>query len=346
MRIVITGGAGFLGVRLARALLARGTLTDARGTRAARRANRAARRRRAAGARRSRASRDHRRPRRSGGRSSARVTADTDSVIPSRRRRQRAGRGRLRHRHARESRRDARAARALPEARRAAEVRVHELARGLRRPAARPGARRRAAHAAGVVRRAEGDRRIPRLRHDAQGLHRRALAAPADGHRASGQAEQGRVVVRERHRPRAAGRRRRDLSGGADHEDVGALAARRSIDNLIVGHEAPASAFAHTRSINVPGILVAVGDMVAALRRVAGDAVADRVKWQFDPAIDRIVSTWPANFAPKLGTRARHAGRRGFRGHRPRVHRRRHAAGLESLRVWSPCPFRGPCGVG
>jgi len=76
---------------------------------------------------------------------------------------------------------------------------------------------------------------------------------------------------------------------------------RTVIDNLIAGHEAPASAFAHTRSVNVPGILVTIGDMVAALRKVAGDAVADRVKWQFDPAIDRIVSTWPANFAPKLG---------------------------------------------
>ena len=51
----------------------------------------------------------------------------------------------------------------------------------------------------------------------------------------------------------------------------------------------------------MPGISVAVGDMVDALRSVAGDAVADRVKWQFDPAIDRIVATWPANFAPKLG---------------------------------------------
>ncbi len=76
---------------------------------------------------------------------------------------------------------------------------------------------------------------------------------------------------------------------------------RAVIANLIVGHEAPASAFAHTRSINVPCISVAIGDMVAALRRVAGDAVADRVKWQYDPAIDRIVSTWPAKFAPKLG---------------------------------------------
>ena len=41
--------------------------------------------------------------------------------------------------------------------------------------------------------------------------------------------------------------------------------------------------------------------MVEALKRVAGDAVASRVKWQLDPVIDRIVATWPANFAPVLG---------------------------------------------
>lgn len=76
---------------------------------------------------------------------------------------------------------------------------------------------------------------------------------------------------------------------------------RTVVANLLIGHEAPSSAFTDTRSVNVPGISVAVGDMVAALRRVAGDDVADRVKWQFDPMIDRIVSTWPSNFTPKLG---------------------------------------------
>lgn len=76
---------------------------------------------------------------------------------------------------------------------------------------------------------------------------------------------------------------------------------RAVIDNLVTGHEAPASAFTYTRSVNVPGITVAVGDMVKALREVAGEAVAARVKWQLDPAIDRIVSTWPARFAPRLG---------------------------------------------
>jgi nucleoside-diphosphate-sugar epimerase len=75
---------------------------------------------------------------------------------------------------------------------------------------------------------------------------------------------------------------------------------RTVIGNFIVGHEAPAAAFAHTRSVNVPGMAVTVTGMVDALRRVAGDAVADRVKWQYDAAIDRIVSTWPTNFAPRL----------------------------------------------
>jgi D-erythronate 2-dehydrogenase len=93
------------------------------------------------------------------------------------------------------------------------------------------------------------------------------------------------------------------------------------IDNLIVGHEVAAERLAgaapgaasddsragrslapvQSRSINVPGLCVAVGDMVNALRTVAGDAVAERVRWEYDPAIDRIVSTWPARFAAGAG---------------------------------------------
>jgi nucleoside-diphosphate-sugar epimerase len=76
---------------------------------------------------------------------------------------------------------------------------------------------------------------------------------------------------------------------------------RTAIANLIMGHEIPASSFAHTRSINVPGLEVGVDEAVAALRRIAGDGVADHVKWKLDPTIDRIVSTWPARFAPALG---------------------------------------------
>jgi len=76
---------------------------------------------------------------------------------------------------------------------------------------------------------------------------------------------------------------------------------RAVVENLVAGHEARADGFRQTRSVNVPGLCVGVGEMVDALRRVAGDAVAARVRWAFDPAIDRIVSTWPARFEPARG---------------------------------------------
>ncbi len=49
----------------------------------------------------------------------------------------------------------------------------------------------------------------------------------------------------------------------------------------------------NSRVINLPGISVTVGEMVAALERVAGSAVAQRIEWSHDPAVDRIVSSWP-----------------------------------------------------
>lgn len=73
------------------------------------------------------------------------------------------------------------------------------------------------------------------------------------------------------------------------------------IGNLIAGHDAPATSFAHTRAVNVPGISVAVTDMVAALRRVAGNDVAARVSFVSDPAIERIVRTWPRDFDAVFG---------------------------------------------
>jgi nucleoside-diphosphate-sugar epimerase len=73
------------------------------------------------------------------------------------------------------------------------------------------------------------------------------------------------------------------------------------VESLITGHEAPAERFGATRSVNVPGLCVGVGDMVDALRAVAGDDVAARVQWRYDPVIDRIVSTWPARFDAARG---------------------------------------------
>ena len=74
------------------------------------------------------------------------------------------------------------------------------------------------------------------------------------------------------------------------------LSPRSVIDSLLIGHEIDGKAFGSFRAVSVPGMQVRVGDMADALRRIAGAEVAARVKWQYDPRIDRVVSTWPSNF--------------------------------------------------
>jgi len=71
------------------------------------------------------------------------------------------------------------------------------------------------------------------------------------------------------------------------------LSPRRAIEGLILGHDLPAEAFGSSRAVNLPGVCVTAGEMVAALKRVAGAETAKRVRWERDATIDRIVSSWP-----------------------------------------------------
>lgn len=71
----------------------------------------------------------------------------------------------------------------------------------------------------------------------------------------------------------------------------------RAVENLVHGHELPDERLADGRAINMPGLSVTVGEMLASLRRVAGDSVADRVRFERDPVIEKIVYSWPGNFS-------------------------------------------------
>ena len=55
----------------------------------------------------------------------------------------------------------------------------------------------------------------------------------------------------------------------------------------------------------MPGLSATVGEQIAALKRVAGEKVAARIKREPDPFIVGIVDGWPRNFdarrAVKLG---------------------------------------------
>jgi nucleoside-diphosphate-sugar epimerase len=68
------------------------------------------------------------------------------------------------------------------------------------------------------------------------------------------------------------------------------------IDCLIAGHETAPDAFGPSRAVNLPGLSVSAGEMVAALARVAGPEVAARVRWERDPRIARMVASWPARW--------------------------------------------------
>jgi D-erythronate 2-dehydrogenase len=53
------------------------------------------------------------------------------------------------------------------------------------------------------------------------------------------------------------------------------------------------------RNLNMPGISATVGEQIAALKRVAGEKVAARIKREPDPFIMKIVAGWPRNFEPR-----------------------------------------------
>ena len=59
------------------------------------------------------------------------------------------------------------------------------------------------------------------------------------------------------------------------------------------------------RNLTMPGLSATVGEQIAALKRVAGDKVAARIRREPDPFIIGIVAGWPRNFDAK---RARELG--------------------------------------
>jgi D-erythronate 2-dehydrogenase len=59
------------------------------------------------------------------------------------------------------------------------------------------------------------------------------------------------------------------------------------------------------RNLTMPGLSATVGEQIAALKRVAGEKVAARIKREPDPFIMSIVDGWPRNFEAK---RARQLG--------------------------------------
>src|SRR5437879_4099741 len=75
------------------------------------------------------------------------------------------------------------------------------------------------------------------------------------------------------------------------------LSPRRVVEAFVHAHDLPAAKWGSNRVVNLPGITVTIAEMIACLEKIAGAKTAKRVSWKLDPRIDAIVKTWPVRFA-------------------------------------------------
>jgi nucleoside-diphosphate-sugar epimerase len=83
---------------------------------------------------------------------------------------------------------------------------------------------------------------------------------------------------------------------------------RAAVGFLIHAAGLKAEALGPRINLTMPGVCCTVGEQIAALRRIAGDKVAARIRRAPDPLVARIVAGWPSRFEPRralaLGFRA------------------------------------------
>jgi D-erythronate 2-dehydrogenase len=82
----------------------------------------------------------------------------------------------------------------------------------------------------------------------------------------------------------------------------------RTVEGIIRAAEVSSEAWGPLKAVNLPALCTSVGDMAAALERVAGKAATDLLDWTPDPDILKLVETWPGVVASaranKLGLQA------------------------------------------
>ncbi len=82
----------------------------------------------------------------------------------------------------------------------------------------------------------------------------------------------------------------------------------RTVEGILRAAEVDAVTWGARTAVNLPAFHTTVGGMAAALENVAGSAVFALLDWTPDPAIERLVRSWPGKFdaarAHRLGLKA------------------------------------------
>jgi D-erythronate 2-dehydrogenase len=77
------------------------------------------------------------------------------------------------------------------------------------------------------------------------------------------------------------------------------MSPRKAIDNFIHAAKLPGGSFGKHRIVSLPGFTVSVQEIIENLEVVAGQETVKRISWEPDALIQRIVGSWPSAFAPK-----------------------------------------------
>ena len=87
--------------------------------------------------------------------------------------------------------------------------------------------------------------------------------------------------------------------------EVALASPAKAIDGLLCAATSSDEAWGGRTAVNLPALTVTVAEMVTALERVAGPAASGLIDWIPDPAVGGIVTSWPARFradrAARLG---------------------------------------------
>jgi len=89
-----------------------------------------------------------------------------------------------------------------------------------------------------------------------------------------------------------------------DPETAVALASpARAIEGLLCAATSSDQAWGGRTPVNLPALTVTVGEMVSALERADGRDAVELIDWDPDPAVARIVTSWPARFRTDRASR-------------------------------------------
>lgn len=82
----------------------------------------------------------------------------------------------------------------------------------------------------------------------------------------------------------------------APEQEVCVLSPKRVVEAFIALHEIDGARLGRYRQLTLPGLVTSVAEMVEEVRRVGGEAAAKRIHFRPDPDIRRIVDSWPTRF--------------------------------------------------